>query len=41
MRAWTASFGNGIMDPVALVGLVVVIATGIFYVFRQIVTRNP
>ena len=31
------SFGNGIKDPVALVGLVVVIATGIFYVFRQIV----
>ena len=31
------SFGIGIKDPVALMGLVVVIATGIFYVFRQIV----
>tara|TARA_B100001029_G_scaffold11383_1_gene7705 strand:- start:1832 stop:2863 length:1032 start_codon:yes stop_codon:yes gene_type:complete len=30
------SFGIGIKDPVALMGLVVVIATGIFYVFRQI-----
>ena len=31
------SFGVGIKDPVALMGLVVVIATGLFYVFRQIV----
>ena len=30
------SFGIGIKDPVALMGLVVVIATGMFYVFRQI-----
>ena len=33
------SFGIGIKDPVALMGLVIVIATGLFYVFRQIV--NP
>ena len=31
------SFGVGIKDPVALMGLVIVIATGLFYVFRQIV----
>ena len=33
------SFGIGIKDPVALMGLAIVIATGLFYVFRQIV--NP
>ena len=33
------SFGVGIKDPVALMGLVIVIATGLFYVFRQI--ANP
>tara|TARA_B100000579_G_C22764946_1_gene820898 strand:+ start:348 stop:1364 length:1017 start_codon:yes stop_codon:yes gene_type:complete len=31
------SFGVGIKDPVALMGLVIVISTGLFYVFRQIV----
>ena len=30
------SFGIGIKDPVAMMGLILVIATGIFYVFRQI-----
>ena len=30
------SFGVGIKDPVAMMGLILVIATGIFYVFRQI-----
>ena len=33
------TFGVGVKDPVALIGLVVVISTGLFYVFRQIL--NP
>ena len=32
----SVSLGIGVKDPVALMGLVIVIATGLFYVFRQI-----